>query len=420
MNAKDMIWLSYRDLGEKRVRTALTIMMVVIGVASIIALVSQTAGIGASIKGSLQSLGPTSIIVTSTGQKGFTVADTTKIATLPGVVSATPVLTGKAAILSNGRNISATLIGATPQGLQELLGSINIYNGSVYQNTVSPVSLVGYSIAFPPATAGRQNILVGQPAVLYTSSGGSGITVPVIGILQQYGNLVIPVDSAVMMSLSAAEAVMHRPSFNMVLVKAANTSDVAQLSGLIVNIYGNSVSVITAQQILHIANSIISQISTLLAIVAGISLLVAAIGIMNIMLIAVFERTHEIGVMRSLGFTSRHVLLIFLFQALLIGIIGGVLGIAAGIGASYGLASVFTHASAQGMNQSSGAGSQGTAFGSGGFGSSSGPIFTYTPVFDAGTLVLSLLIAVIVSLVAGVYPAFRASRLEPIDALGEL
>ena len=94
MNLKDVLWLSYKELNEKRIRTALTIVMVVIGVAAIVALTSVTAGISQSISSSLNALGPTSIIVSSSGSTGFTIADVARLEGLPNITSVTPLLTG--------------------------------------------------------------------------------------------------------------------------------------------------------------------------------------------------------------------------------------------------------------------------------------------------------------------------------------
>src|SRR5271168_1873797 len=137
MNYKDLIWMSYTDLSEKKVRTALTVLMVVIGIASIIALISLTEGLSASIQASLASLGPTSIIVTSTKTTGFTLADTAELSALPNVSTIIPILTGTATITANNENTSATIVGISPQDLQTLLGgNVSVYQGSIYSDTV--------------------------------------------------------------------------------------------------------------------------------------------------------------------------------------------------------------------------------------------------------------------------------------------
>src|ERR1700730_15979975 len=103
MEPQNVLWLGLTELNEKKVRTALTIIMVVIGVAAIVALTSITAGISQSITSSLQALGPTSIIVTSSSPTGFTVADAATIASLPNVTSVTPVLMGSATLYAGGQ-----------------------------------------------------------------------------------------------------------------------------------------------------------------------------------------------------------------------------------------------------------------------------------------------------------------------------
>src|SRR5208283_5249837 len=164
MNIKDILWLSYKDISEKKVRTGLTALMVVIGIAAIVALLSQTAGISASVSQTLSSLGPTSIIITSTGSTGFTAADTGDISSLPNVSTVIPILTSTATLRVGSLNESTELIGITSEGLQELLGSTNLYQGTMYQDTVAPDVVVGYSAAFPSSGAGAQEIQVGDPA----------------------------------------------------------------------------------------------------------------------------------------------------------------------------------------------------------------------------------------------------------------
>jgi putative ABC transport system permease protein len=437
MNLKDVFWLSFKDLNEKRVRTALTIIMVVIGVAAIVALTSVTAGISQSITSQLNTLGPTSIIVTTSGTTGFTVADVAKIESLPNISSVTPVLSGSASLYSGNQNISVSLIGVTTQGLSQILGgNVTLYQGTLYQDDITPSAVIGHSVAFPTSAAGTQKVSIGQAATLKTSGrNGETVTIPVLGILPSHGGFIIPVDSAVFVSLPAAELLLHKSSFNEMLVLASNTSNVNSTSNLITSLYGSSARVTTTASLLSTAASITGALGLLFGAIAGVSLVVAAIGIMNVMLIAVYERTHEIGIMKSVGFKNRDVMMIFLFQALIIGMIGGVIGLGLGAGGAYGLSAVFSGGSARASTTSTGSttattrgsgggfsssGGSGAGGGFGGGGSSSSASISFKPVFPVTTIVYAILVAVLVSIFAGLYPAWRASKMEPIDALREL
>ena len=435
MDIRDILWLSFTDLKEKKVRTVLTIFMVVIGVASIVALISLTAGISASIQNELSSLGPTSIILISTKPTEFTISDTASISSLPNVSVVVPIVTGSGTLLSNNQNNSVTIIGVTPQGLQDLLGgNVNLYQGTIFNNTVAPDTLVGHDVAFPTSAAGKQSAFVGQTATLAVGAGRStqSYTVPIVGILQAYGASIIPIDTAAILAMPSAEALLHKTSFNEILVKATNTSSVTALSTLITDIYGSNARVINTQQLAATAASIVGSISLLLIVIAGISLFVASIGIMNIMLMAVLEKTHEIGIMKSLGFKSSDVLTVFLFQALIIGMIGGIIGIMLGAATSFGLAaaasssssgsssaapSSTTHAGAGG---GFGGGRGSAGFGSSGSSASGSGGFSFEPVLSVSTIVEALFVAILVSALAGIYPAWRASKMQPIDALRQL
>jgi ABC-type antimicrobial peptide transport system permease subunit len=332
--------------------------------------------------------------------------------------------------------------------LQLLGGNVTVAQGSIYEDTIAPDAVVGHSVAFPSTAAGEQTITAGQSAALKLSGFGRGVgetvTVPILGILPSHGTSLIPIDTGVFLSVQAADVLLHRTSYNEMVVIANNLSSVNATSALITTIYGSSARVLTTSQLLSTASSVIGSITLLFAVIAGVSLLVAAIGIMNIMLMSVMERTHEIGIMKSIGFKNWHVMLIFLLQALIIGIVGGVIGIGVGAGTSYGLLTAFgsgssttstsstSAASSSGFRGGAGVGggavavrggaaaggaTTGAAFG-GGTSSSSG--LSIQPAFPLTTIALALIIAVVVSVLAALYPAWRASKMEPIDALREL
>jgi ABC-type antimicrobial peptide transport system permease subunit len=423
--------------------------MVVIGIGAIVALTSITAGVSNSITSALESLGPTAIIVSSGTNVGFTQTDVNEMAVLPNVTAVTAMLVGSATLYAGNQNTSVTIVGVSTQGLLQLLGgNVTVAQGSIYEDTIAPDAVVGHSVAFPSTAAGEQTITAGQSAALKLSGFGRGVgetvTVSILGILPSHGTSLIPIDTGVFLSVQAADVLLHRTSYNEMVVIANNLSSVNATSALITTIYGSSARVLTTSQLLSTASSVIGSITLLFAVIAGVSLLVAAIGIMNIMLMSVMERTHEIGIMKSIGFKNWHVMLIFLLQALIIGIVGGVIGIGVGAGTSYGLLTAFgsgssttstsstSAASSSGFRGGAGVGggavavrggaaaggaTTGAAFG-GGTSSSSG--LSIQPAFPLTTIALALIIAVVVSVLAALYPAWRASKMEPIDALREL
>ncbi len=453
MNLKDALQLSLNHLAHKKVRTVLTILMVVIGVASIVALTSQTAGVSQNIQSSLASLGPTSITITASGSTVFTNADVANLETLSNISSVTPVVTGSATMVVNGNSSSVTVVGISTAGLQELLGnSINLYQGSLYQDSVAPLAVIGHSVAFSSSTdTSLQTVKTGETATIEVSSGTRGgstskVSVPIVGILQAYGSSIVPVDGSFIVSMPFAEVLLHKTTFNEILVKANNPKNVSSLVALITTIYGTKARVQDTQQLASTVSSITGETNLLFIVIAGISLIVAAIGIMNVMLMAVSERIHDIGIMKSVGFKGRDVLLIFLLQAVVIGLAGGVLGIAAGAGASYSLTSFISPTSSNsvsashtvsttgaapattptgGFSRAGGSGFSGGTFTRGaGAGTASSSTSTlelsYHPVFTISVIAEALIIAITISVIAGIYPAWKASKMEPIDALREL
>jgi len=150
---------------------------------------------------------------------------------------------------------------------------------------------------------------------------------------------------------------------------------------------------------------VFSVIELFLAGIAGISLLVAGIGIMNIMIVSVLERTREIGILKSLGMKDRTVLTIFLGEAALIGLLGAVIGITLG----WGLANVVSRFGFAMMGGVTGGGQM--------VGARVGGGLTITPILTPSVLLGALAFGVATSVLFGLYPARRASKLNPVEAL---
>lgn len=145
-----------------------------------------------------------------------------------------------------------------------------------------------------------------------------------MGILAQYGSTpFVSPDSSIVIPLDELMKILSRRSYGMLIVKASDVATVNDLSNTLNTIYRNNVQILTVQQLSETVSTIIGQFGIFLASIAGVSLSVAGLGTMNIMMITVLERAREIGVMKTIGFKNRDILLLYIVESSLIGIIGG-------------------------------------------------------------------------------------------------
>jgi putative ABC transport system permease protein len=235
----------------------------------------------------------------------------------------------------------------------------------------------------------------------------------VVAVLGEIGGFNIggPSDTGVYIPISQAQGFFATEEVQSMIVQLKNSNDatIKDTSNAIRNVFSNHVTVISSTAVLGTIQTIFSFIEIFLAGIGGISLLVAGIGIMNIMIVSLMERTREIGILKALGMNGRTVLLIFLAEAVIIGLIGGVIGIMAG----WGLAEAFARFGFSII----GGGAGGAGFGGGGGVGGGGGGLSITPVVTPMVFVGALSFGLIVSVVFAVYPAWRASRLKPVEAL---
>jgi len=436
MNPKDVLKLSLQGMSQRKLRTGLTVLTVMIGVATIIALISLVAGVTASITQSLDTIGPTTIYMSAAGPDSiFTNTQVSEIESLPNVSSVIPMLRFSANITTSTGSESETVLGVENSSLVSVLGKLDLSSGAPYSDSGSGQALIGYDIAYPNS-GGSSNIQLDQPVYLSGIRSATGIkTTPIVptGILGVYGtSFFIDPDTSIFMPLTQAEAIIDKYSYNVLVIKASSLNSTSGLTTLLTNIFGNSATVLSVESITSVVSSITGTLSLLLGSIGGISLIVAGIGILSIMMVSVSERTKEIGILKAIGFKQRDILLLFLSEAVLIGVIGGAVGMVAGTGGSYVLPALLSHSSSVSSTSAptatshSGFGSGGGSFGSskgfggsssGGFSGPSSSSVSFAPVITVQTLLLAFTIAILISIAAGLYPAWKASKVDPITAL---
>jgi putative ABC transport system permease protein len=197
------------------------------------------------------------------------------------------------------------------------------------------------------------------------------------------------------MPLSQAESFFGTNQVDYIIVQLKNSDNatITNVSKLITDHFDGQVTVISSTAVLSLLSTIFGTIQLFLGGIAAISLLVAGIGIMNIMIVSLIERTREIGILKALGMKSRTVLSIFLGESAIIGLMGALLGILSG----WILANITARLLASG------------AFG--------GTGFKVTPLLTPEVFVGSLAFGIGISVIFALYPAWRASKLKPVEAL---
>lgn len=398
MRIEDLIRWSWKGVKERKLRTSLTILGIVVGAAAIVALVSQTAGLQASISAQLAKLGPTTIFVLPSSNTKLTLADVANMKRTPGVADVIPAFTAGVEVYGTGWSSRLNVLGVDPNQMESILGEIKVESGRLMSAASSPEAVLGYSLYHPTAQE-RPLANVGEAISVEFKVEGKTVrkVFYVVGTLEEYGTSpFLRVDRLVFISLESAKRTFNRDYFDVIFIKAGLPEDVDRVVDYLRVLYGTNVEIITVKQVTNIASGITSTIGFFFGTIAAISLFVAGLGIMNIMFVSVMERTREIGVLKAIGFKDRDVMMLFLWEAMLVGIIGGVVGILAGMGSSFILPSLVSRP-IPGI---------GGAF-----------QIQYAPVFSPDLIAYVLIFSVVVSVLAGFLPARRAAKLNPVVAL---
>ncbi len=398
----ESIKIALDALVSNKLRSILTMLGIIIGVGAVIAMVSIGMGVRDKVSNSIASLGSNLIIVTpgaasSSGVRQaagtnttLTLKDAEAIARdVSGIGAVAPSVSKQYQMVAGNMNWTTGVQGTTPDFLE--VRNLSVQAGSFITNddleSRNRVAVIGATVASNLFTNTNP---VGQSIRI------NNAPFTIIGVLESKGQSAggQDQDDTVIIPLTTAqERMMGITYVQTISVQAAN-SDVVDLVQEGITTLLRARHGITADKsddftvrnlasVMATAQETTGTITMLLGSIAAISLLVGGIGIMNIMLVSVTERTREIGIRKALGARYSNILMQFLIEAVVIGVIGGIIGIALGIGTSYAISS----------------------------------IAGWKTVITAAPILLSFGFSVGIGLFFGLYPARKAALLNPIDAL---
>lgn len=390
------------SLGANRTRTFLTMLGVMIGIASITAIFSLSGGVSSLISSQVEDEGAMivvrpkdlagekkSLLSNLTSSQNFiksslTEKDLETISSTDKIVSHAPLAVFSSQISAEDKNQYADILATTP-ALENVI-SLKLREGEfIAEPSNSQNVVIGYQLALEifgtPDAIGQYLTIKGQKFL-------------VIGVLERQKSAInfsnVDFDNTAIVSFSHGKNLTsNNLQIQQINVKAESVNHLKNLSTHISSQISKNhageqdFEVLSGNEILHPSHQIFESAAMVLAFVAGISLIVGGIGIMNIMLVNVSERTREIGIRKALGANNRHILFQFLTESMIISLGGGVFGFVAGWAFSFGLSAVLP----------------------------------FKPAMSWSMIGLAGLISIGVGGIFGIYPAFRASRKDPIESL---
>ena len=413
MKIKRVLRETITSLSANKMRTGLTVLGIVIGVAAVIAMLSVGQGAQNSITSQINSIG-TNVLYVSAGSrarfeaggvnavrniKQLTLADAQAMANplqAPAVKAVAPIIQGgNISAAANGQTTTTSVYGVTTSYFS--IRNEQVTEGAFFNdqqvNTHARVALIGTDLA--TTLFGKTTNLTGQTMLINSQ------TFTIIGILKSAGGTAAgSADNQVIVPLTTArDRIVRRAGTTVdgIYLQATSATAVTEASTQVSNIMRlrhhvavgkEDFSVASQASLLTTATSITGILTAFLGGIAAISLLVGGIGIMNIMLVSVIERTREIGLRKALGARNRDIMTQFLAESSFLSLLGGLMGILLGwlISLIIGLI-----ASASGT--------------------------TLNPAVSLSAVLLATLFSIAVGLFFGIYPARRAARLEPVEAL---
>ncbi len=404
---------TFTSLNANKLRTGLTVLGIVIGVAAVIAMLSVGQGAQNSITSQINAIG-TNVVEVSSGARArfaaggvnavrnirsLTLADAQAMANplqAPSVQAVAPFIQGgNISAGANGQTTTTTVYGVTTSYFS--IRNQQVTQGAFFNdqqvNTHARVAIIGPDLA--TTLFGQTTGLTGQTLLLNSQ------TFTIIGVLKAAGGIGdISADNQVIIPLTTArDRVVSRPGTNVdgIYLQATSANSVSEATTQVSNIMRlrhhvavgqEDFSVLSQASLLTTASSITGILTIFLGGIAGISLLVGGIGIMNIMLVSVVERTREIGLRKALGARNRDIMSQFLAESSFLSLLGGFIGILFGWLISLVIGQIASAA--------------GTAL---------------SPAVSLNAILLATVFSIAVGLFFGIYPARRAARLEPVEAL---
>ena len=389
MSPVELIRLAFSRLRTSRVRAALTMLGVIIGVASVVALVGVGQGTTSGITSRLAGLGTNLLTVNPrSGSAGLTLSDVSAVAAIPNIAAVAPELQRSGTVASGRETTTTSIIGTNASYPQ--VRAYEVWQGTFLTDVAVTdnlrVVVLGATVAdnlkLGASAVGTDVTINGLPfrvIGILQPKGGTGaqdpddqVLVP-IGVVQKYfvgsGTIrTIGISVATVDAMAGAKTAITTALYHQHDLAATATADF---------------TILDQAQLLATASSIAGTLALLLGGIASISLIVGGIGIMNIMLVSVRERTREIGIRKAVGARGRDILAQFLIEALTLSLLGGLIGVVLGLAVSALIGQI------------------------------AGWGFTFSPIIVAVALLFSLAVGI----VFGVWPARQAARLDPISAL---
>ncbi len=388
----DHVFIAFHSIRHRKLRSWLTVIGIIIGVAAIISLITISRSLEGTIEQQFEEFGANRILISARGfqgpgtlSQGLTEEDVETVKKVQGFSYVVPALFRSSEVRYK-KESGFTLVSSLPAEHYEKFyadSGIELQEGKMIREGDTYVTIIGSRAAEEMFS---REVQVGSKITL------NKVQFRVIGIVEEIGNA--QDDNQIAVPLEAARGIFGEPErVDTIIAQVKSGENIPALQKKLERELerkrgDTNFQVLTATQILEQISQVLGVMQIVLIGIAAISLLVGAVGIMNSMYTSVLERTKDIGIMKAIGARNSDILQIFLMESGLIGLVGGVLGIALGTAGALLLGSFSRQAG-----------------------------FVLLVEIEPGVLLFGLLFALALGIISGILPAYQASKMKPVEAL---